>query len=354
MKMKQTAAGAVCACMMLSGGLTAQAATTIPIENPHAGVVVEGYPAVFPNAEGDTLYPLIAYQGTTYLPLRTAGLWMGKEVGWDAATQTVTLSGNVTKEYPVRGEAKMHYDAEGEGTVSPEITVTLDGKKVDFINAKGETVYPIAFEGATYLPLRNIGELTGLSVTWRNARSERESNGIYLRTPITEAEKAEMLAYANTLYDKLEKLTDIIYEASQKYVREETGRVNAYGEKEAEFVLNDVEWASKALPEMKAIAQEVLATMPEPKWQLPRYYYQLIVDVLNHTVSYSDVALEKIKTDGKIIIGVSTSEEGVDKIDHSFNAMMNENALSYADRMIIAISEDLAASRYLTRYTDGH
>jgi hypothetical protein len=43
-----------------------------------------------PNANSKNVYP-ITYNGTTYLPIRTAGEALGVEVGWDGANNTVWL-----------------------------------------------------------------------------------------------------------------------------------------------------------------------------------------------------------------------------------------------------------------------
>ena len=48
----------------------------------------------------------------------------------------------------------------------PDFTVVIDGKKQNFKNVKGEKVYPILYEGTTYLPVRAIGARMGKTVYW--------------------------------------------------------------------------------------------------------------------------------------------------------------------------------------------
>lgn len=48
----------------------------------------------------------------------------------------------------------------------PDVTVTLDGKTQALTGQNGETLYPIMYDGVTYLPVRAVGELTGKTVTW--------------------------------------------------------------------------------------------------------------------------------------------------------------------------------------------
>lgn len=48
----------------------------------------------------------------------------------------------------------------------PDFTVVVDGEKQNFKNANGEEVYPVLYDGTTYLPVRAIGELMGKTVYW--------------------------------------------------------------------------------------------------------------------------------------------------------------------------------------------
>lgn len=57
------------------------------------------------------------------------------------------------------------------GTVTKEleyknISVTLDGKKLDLRDVQGNSVEPFMFDGTNYLPVRALSEALGLSVSW--------------------------------------------------------------------------------------------------------------------------------------------------------------------------------------------
>lgn len=47
-----------------------------------------------------------------------------------------------------------------------DFTIEIDGKVRNFKNAQGDVVYPVLYDGTTYLPVRAIGELMGKTVYW--------------------------------------------------------------------------------------------------------------------------------------------------------------------------------------------
>ena len=50
-----------------------------------------------------------------------------------------------------------------------DLKIVIDGKTETFQDANGKQVYPIMFEGTTYLPLRAIGKIMGKAVAWDGA-----------------------------------------------------------------------------------------------------------------------------------------------------------------------------------------
>ena len=148
----------------------------------------------------------LSYNGTTYIPIRTAGEWMGKNVAWDEASKTITLSGTSEKVYHNQTE----YEADdqtleklrNEGMtvkLRDDIKVVVDGKTQDFKNSKGEAVYPINYNNMNYLPVRNIGELLGMTVTYQPKIKGEQSAAIFMRTKMDDSQIKECENYISTL-----------------------------------------------------------------------------------------------------------------------------------------------------------
>lgn len=53
--------------------------------------------------------------------------------------------------------------------LNANITVKLDGEAQTFLDAQGNRVYPITYNGTTYLPVRAVAGLVGLDVDWDQA-----------------------------------------------------------------------------------------------------------------------------------------------------------------------------------------
>lgn len=133
--------------------------------SPQFNIVIDDLEQSFYNASGEQVYPIV-YNGTTYLPLRAIGELMDKNVNWDQSSLTITLSGTrnggITK-----GEQNSDVEeADITAQLRYDFTIIVDGIKRTFYDVNGNTVYPILYEGSTYLPLRAIGELMGNSVGW--------------------------------------------------------------------------------------------------------------------------------------------------------------------------------------------
>lgn len=122
------------------------------------------------DAGGNTVYP-ISYNGITYVPVRAVSNMLGIAVNWDQAAQTVTLGGaaEVRDGVDAPGAAAPSGQEAITAYINPGITVRYGGEAQEWKDAAGNTVYPISYEGSTYLPIRAVGNILGCKVEWDGA-----------------------------------------------------------------------------------------------------------------------------------------------------------------------------------------
>lgn len=133
--------------------------------SPQFTIVVDGSERDFYNADGKEVHPIV-YEGTTYLPLRAIGELMDKNVNWDQSTLTVTLSGSRGGDVVAGVENNGAKEEDVSVQLRYDFTIVVDGIKRTFTDADGKTVYPMLYDGSTYLPLRAIGNLMNKTVGW--------------------------------------------------------------------------------------------------------------------------------------------------------------------------------------------
>ena len=131
---------------------------------PDFSITMDGREQNFKTSSGDAVYPIL-YEGRTYLPLRSIGELMGKNVNWDEDDKTISIGGTRKSTSSNRENADI-----GSRTIyvqeRPDFTIVVDGKERRFYTKDGDRLYPILYKGSTYLPLRSIGELMDSTVVW--------------------------------------------------------------------------------------------------------------------------------------------------------------------------------------------
>ncbi|MDE7245506.1 MAG: PepSY domain-containing protein [Oscillospiraceae bacterium] len=154
-------AGAVLLCVLTVNAFAAVNAQL----RPDMTIIIDGVEQTFYSVNGKEVHPILC-GGSTYLPVRAIGEAMGKNVDWNQTTKTVTLAGNRTSA-ATAGTPDASAEIQNiDVNFRSDFTIVVDGKKQTFQDAAGNPLYPMLYNGSTYLPLRAIGELMGKTVSW--------------------------------------------------------------------------------------------------------------------------------------------------------------------------------------------
>lgn len=158
-------------------GLTVNASAADAAQNvtaklsPNITVTLGGEAQAMADVNGNSVYPVL-YNGTTYLPVRAVGNMLGVNVDWDQDTRTVLLTKNDSRTTPTKV-----IESTSSGTtptditvqINPEITVKYGGKTQTMKDTNGSPVYPMLYNGTTYLPVRAVSNMLGVVVDWDQA-----------------------------------------------------------------------------------------------------------------------------------------------------------------------------------------
>ena len=219
---------------------------------PDISIEINGVRQVFKDANGQMVYPIV-YNGTAYLPIRAISAIMKEPVEWDGGSKSIYIG--KTLKNPVKSEAIISADAVQEASRSdisflkgeqpvlvtgyskPDIFVMYDFVMQTFKDANDATVYPLNYNGSTYLPVRAASRLMNEPIVWDGTAKlisigsgEEEPDEEEVDEEITDekdaekeaekaaakaAEKADKAAAA-LLKDLYEREEALYYEASAK------------------------------------------------------------------------------------------------------------------------------------------
>ena len=84
---------------------------------------------------------------------------------WKRTITVLTVAGLLTAGAAAASAVRQTITAQ----LRPDITVELNGSKQALQDSQGNPIYPISYNGSTYLPIRAIGETMGLTGDWDSA-----------------------------------------------------------------------------------------------------------------------------------------------------------------------------------------
>lgn len=116
----------------------------------------------------------ISYNDTTYLPIRAISSLFEIPVKWDGANNKVLLGSGDIVASTVKNATSFEKGVNELVKVDlmPTRVVEYNGVIQEFKDEQGRVVYPLAFEGTTYLPIRAISNMYGASVNWNGATKQ--------------------------------------------------------------------------------------------------------------------------------------------------------------------------------------
>ena len=190
---------------------------------PDFTIMIDGKEKNFKRSDGSAAFALV-YEGSTYLPLRAIGEAIGRNVNWDEDTKTITLEGErETKDSSnkaVEGKAK-----DVSVQVRKDFTIVIDSKEQTFRTSAGKEIYPLLYDGSTYLPLRAIGQIMDKNVEWDNDTKTvtLTSEGFTVTDADTFGDKKDTVTDADTFKDKGKTKDEITAEKAKEIALKHAG-----------------------------------------------------------------------------------------------------------------------------------
>lgn len=182
---------------------------------------------------------VLSIDGTAYISLKTAGLWMGADTVWDeeAGTVTITSTGaepvyysikelfHMGAEYAFPDNKVPTHAPDNQGELLPGLTVTLNGQEKSLANALGQPVYPLLFHDCVYLPVRSVAGWLDKQVLWTTAMNRLGEVHIYSAPTQEELEGAQ--TYLDTVQGCVKNARAIFEGEAPKTEAEHLDKVRA-------------------------------------------------------------------------------------------------------------------------------
>ena len=136
--------------------------------SPDITVTVGGKAQAMTDAKGSPVYP-VQFEGSTYLPIRAVCDMLRLETFWVPFDKTIILTGTPDPSAAAQTDSKTKPDAKpADITVQLDydITVEYNGLYRPLRNDSGDYVVTLSYNGTTYMPVRAIKLIMGVSVDW--------------------------------------------------------------------------------------------------------------------------------------------------------------------------------------------
>lgn len=161
-------------------GLESVKAARVPAYlRPNVSIICDGEELGFSDVNSDPVYPII-YNGSTYLPVRAIAGLMDEAIEWEPSSQMIFIGKtlNVPSNEPesidnYKGALipPLPLNLRPEGSMltvylKPDVIILVDFEQKNFADVNGNPVYPIIFNGSTYLPIRAIAGLMNANIDW--------------------------------------------------------------------------------------------------------------------------------------------------------------------------------------------
>lgn len=155
------------------------ASKVLAYHKPNVTILFNETEMGFFDVNKNPVYPII-YNGTTYIPLRGVSTLMGENIEWEPINQIVFMGKTISQ--PYKGTAVITTTASlalvpldkrpEQSTITvyskPDVKIMFDFEIQAFEDANKRVVYPIIYNGSTYLPVRAVSKLMGASIEWNS------------------------------------------------------------------------------------------------------------------------------------------------------------------------------------------
>ncbi len=154
------------------GIVYALAANEKMILNKQISIKYENKEYSFFDVNGNRIYP-ISYNGSTYLPIRALSALFDQKINWDGEKKAINLGkGEISKECAKVESSPKGQNEQIEAVVNKTLKVYYDGSFELFFDEQGRSVFPISYNGTTYLPVRALSDIFSMDISWDSLKNE--------------------------------------------------------------------------------------------------------------------------------------------------------------------------------------